>query len=204
MSNFEYGLYNCRALHEKEDRKSSKSLTKAQFFVIALICSFSYQLVPSYLFTTISSLAIICLIYPKSVLAHQIGSGMQGLGIATFSFDWNIVAAFNGSPLVTPFFAIANIAIGYFAIMYVFIPISYWGLNLFDAKTFPIFSSHLFTSNGTRYDVRGIVNNKFELDLGAYAKQGHVNLSMFFAFTYGLGFAAVVATLTQVALFNGK
>jgi hypothetical protein len=28
--------------------------------------------------------------------------------------------------------------------MYVVIPISYWGLNVYDAKTFPIFSSHLY------------------------------------------------------------
>lgn len=114
------------------------------------------------------------------------------------------MAAFNLSPLVTPFFAIANIAVGYALMMYLVIPISYWGLNLYNAKTFPFFSSHLFTPAGKRYDVRAIVNKKFELDLPAYAKRGRVNLSMFFALTYGFGFAAVVATLTHVALFHGK
>uniref|UniRef100_A0A803LV84 Uncharacterized protein n=1 Tax=Chenopodium quinoa TaxID=63459 RepID=A0A803LV84_CHEQI len=193
-----------RALHEKQDSKSDKSLTRSQFFAIALICAFCWQLVPGYLFPTISNLAIICLAFPKSVLAHQIGSGNKGLGIGAFAFDWNVVAAFNGSPLVTPFFAIVNIAAGYALIMYLIIPIAYWGFNLYNAKTFPFFSSHLFTAAGTRYNVRAIVNNKFELDLAAYAKYGRVNLSMFFALTYGLGFAAVVATLTHVALFNGK
>lgn len=75
---------------------------------------------------------------------------------------------------------------------------------MFNAKRFPFFSSHLFTNDGQKYDVRGIVNKNFELDLPSYAKYGRVNLSMFFALTYGLGFAAVVATLTHVALFNGR
>ncbi|KAL2893034.1 Oligopeptide transporter 2 [Bienertia sinuspersici] len=179
-----------RALHEKEDTKTDKSLTRGKFFAIALICAFSWQLVPGYLFSTISNIAIVCLAFPKSVLAHQIGSGLQGLGIGTFAFDWNVVAAFNGSPLVTPFFAIVNIAIGYTLIMYVIIPTAYWGFNLYNAKTFPFFSSHLFTSSGKRYNVRDIVNSKFELDFAAYEKQGRVNLSTFFALTYGLGFAA--------------
>ncbi|GER53545.1 oligopeptide transporter [Striga asiatica] len=85
-----------------------------------------------------------------------------------------------------------------------FVAIAYWGLNLYSAKTFPIFSSHLFNRNGGTYDVSSIVNDKFEIDLPAYEKQGRINLSVFFALTYGLNFAAVMATLTHVAFFNGK
>jgi len=129
---------------------------------------------------------------------------MQGLGIGAISLDWSTIAAYNGNPLVSPFFAIVNIAVGYFAVMYVIMPLSYWGMNLYNAKTFPFFSSHLFNGRGEGYNVSGIVNDKFELDIPAYAKEGHIYLSTFFAVTYGLGFAAVVATLSHVILFNGR
>ncbi|KAL0352608.1 UNVERIFIED_CONTAM: Oligopeptide transporter 4, partial [Sesamum calycinum] len=189
-----------RALHEKDSGKHSR----ARFFLIALVCSFSWYIVPGYLFSTLSNLSLLCLMFPKSVTAQQIGSGMQGLGIASLTFDWSVVASFLGSPLVTPFFAILNVFVGYFAVVYVMIPIAYWGLNVYNAKTFPIFSSHLFTRTGQIYNVSAIVNDKFEIDLPAYEQQGRINLSIFFALTYGLNFAAVMATLTHVIMFNGK
>ncbi|RLN08325.1 oligopeptide transporter 4-like [Panicum miliaceum] len=79
-------------------------------------------------------------------------------------------------------------------------PIAYWGFNLYNAKTFPIFSSHLFMSNGTKYDIPSIVNSQFELDKDAYNQHGKVNLSIFFALTYGFSFA----TITHVSLFYVK
>lgn len=84
------------------------------------------------------------------------------------------------------------------------IPIAYWGFDLYGASKFPIFSSHLFTSQGQKYDISAIVNDKFELDIGKYEEQGRIHLSMFFALTYGFGFATIASTLTHVALFYGR
>ncbi|XP_074279350.1 oligopeptide transporter 2-like [Silene latifolia] len=193
-----------RALHEKEDKTKDKSISRSKFFIIALICSFAYYIFPGFLFQTLGNISLICLFAPKTVTNHIIGSGLQGLGIGSFTFNWNVIAAFLQSPLVTPFFAIVNVAVGYVLTMYVAVPIAYWGLNSFNARTFPFLSSDLFTPSGQSYDITSIVNNKFQLDVDAYAKQGRVNLSMFFAFSYGLGFAAVVATLSHVLLFNGR
>ena len=83
-------------------------------------------------------------------------------------------------------------------------PIGYWGLDLYGARRFPIFSSHLFTAQGQRYNISAIVNDKFELDLVQYEQQGRLHLSMFFALTYGFGFATVASTLTHVGLFYGR
>ncbi|KAL6184522.1 hypothetical protein ACLB2K_045923 [Fragaria x ananassa] len=129
---------------------------------------------------------------------------MNGLGVAAFSLDWTSIASFLGSPLVSPFFATVNVAVGYVAFMYLIMPTVYWGFNLFNAKNFPIFSSDLFDSHGQVYNVSAIVNNQFQIDMPAYEKQGRVSLSMFFALSYGIGFAAIVSTLTHVALFNGR
>lgn len=190
----------CRALHEKDNQR----LSRGKFFVIALVCSFSWYVFPGYLFSTLSNISLLCWALPKSVTAQQLGSGMKGLGFASFTLDWSVVASFLGSPLITPFFAIVNVLVGYVIILFIITPVSYWGLNLYKAKNFPFFSSHLFTSRGQAYNVSAIVNNNFELDIPAYNKQGPIYLSTFFAVTYGCGFAAVISTLSHVALFNGR
>lgn len=86
--------------------------------------------------------------------------------------------------------------------MYVVTPVAFWGLNLYDAKRYPLFSSHLFDSQGARYNLTAIFNDKFELDLAQYERHGRVHLSTFFALIYGFGFAGIAATVTHVALFH--
>ncbi|PWA94438.1 oligopeptide transporter, OPT superfamily [Artemisia annua] len=199
-----------RALHGKEDddenpnSDTKKRMSRSKFFVIVLACSFSYYLLPGYFFLTLQSISWICWAYPKSVTAQQLGSGFRGLGIGAFSLDWATTASFLFSPLISPFFAIVNVFLGYALIMYLVIPISYWGLNVYNAKNFPIYSADLFTGDGQLYDITKIVNNKFEIDYVEYGKQGKVNLSTFFALTYGFGFATIASTLTHVGLFYGR
>ncbi|KZV25328.1 oligopeptide transporter 4-like [Dorcoceras hygrometricum] len=203
-----------KTLHEKEHEDDGETsdgnvgkkrpMSRPKFFVIALGCSFCWYIFPGYLFRTLSSISWICWVFPKSVTAHQIGSGLHGLGVGAFTLDWATVASFLFSPLISPFFAIANVLVGYVVIMYIVIPISYWGLNVYHAKNFPIFSADLFTADGQDYDISKIVNSKFELDTDQYQKQGRINLSTFFALTYGFGFATIAATVSHVALFYGR
>ncbi|CBI35438.3 unnamed protein product, partial [Vitis vinifera] len=189
-----------RALHEKEEQR----MTRAKFFVIALICSFSWYLIPGYLFSTLTSISWVCWAFPKSVTAQQLGSGMRGLGLGALTLDWTVVASFLFSPLVSPFFAILNIFVGYVLLVYAVIPLAYWGFDMYNAHRFPIFSSHLFTSQGQLYDIGAIVNDKFEINRQKYEEQGRINLSIFFALSYGFGFATIASTLTHVALFYGS
>ncbi|XP_024182874.1 oligopeptide transporter 4 [Rosa chinensis] len=192
-----------RALHEKEE-KGDQRISRAKFFLIALVCSFTWYAFPGYLFTTLTNISWVCWIFSKSVTAQQIGSGMRGLGVGAITLDWTAVASFLFSPLICPFFAIANVFVGYALIIYIVIPTAYWGLDLYDAQKFPIFSSHLFTAAGQRYDIPAIVNDNFELDIAKYKEQGRIHLSTFFALTYGFGFATIASTLTHVGLFYGR
>lgn len=189
-----------RALHEKDEERMSR----AKFFVIVLICSFSWYVIPGYLFPTLSTISWVCWIFSKSVTAQQIGSGMRGLGLGAVTLDWTVVASFLFSPLISPFFSIMNILAGYALIIYVALPVAYWGFDLYGARKFPIFSSHLFTAQGQKYDIPAIVNDKFELDVNQYEQQGRIHLSMFFALTYGFGFATIASTLTHVTCFYGR
>ncbi|MBA0616742.1 hypothetical protein Godav_026239 [Gossypium davidsonii] len=191
-----------RALHEKEERPKGGT-TLNQFFLLVLICSFAYYVLPGYLFTTLTSFSWVCWLAPKSVLVQQLGSGLNGLGISSFGIDWATISSYLGSPLASPWFATANIAVGFFLVMYVMTPLTYW-FDVYKAKTFPIYSSELFKSNGESYDILSIVNPSFHLDKEVYGQNGRVHLSTFFAMTYGLGFATLTATLFHVLLFDGR
>ncbi|RWR80794.1 oligopeptide transporter 7-like protein [Cinnamomum micranthum f. kanehirae] len=191
-----------RALHEKEKRPKG-GVTRNQFFLIAFLCSFAYYVFPGYLFPMLTSLSWICWVFPSSILAQQLGSGLSGLGLGVMGLDWSTVSSYLGSPLASPWFATANVAVGFVVVMYIVTPISYW-LNVYKAKTFPIFSSGLFTSKGQEYHISSIVNSNFQLDMDAYKKNGPLSLSTFFAMTYGIGFAALTATVVHVFLFHGS
>ncbi|XP_019458237.1 PREDICTED: oligopeptide transporter 7-like [Lupinus angustifolius] len=191
-----------RALHEKEESRKGV-LTRSQFFVIAFLCSFAYYVFPGYLFQMLTSLSWVCWIFPNNILAQQLGSGLNGLGIGAIGLDWSAVSAYLGSPLASPWFATANVAVGFVFVMYIITPLCYW-FNIYDAKTFPIFSNKLFTSHGSVYNITSIIDNNFHLDLDAYEKEGKLHLSTFFAMTYGVGFAALSATIVHVGLFHGR
>ncbi|KAG6710957.1 hypothetical protein I3842_05G028900 [Carya illinoinensis] len=188
------------ALHEHENERMSR----AKFFLIALICSFSWYLVPGYLFSTLTNISWVCWVFSKSVTAQQLGSGTKGLGLGALTLDWSAVASFLFSPLISPFFCIVNIFAGYVLIVYIAIPTAYWAFDMYNASRFPIFSSHLFTAQGQTYNISAIVNDNFELDLAKYQEQGRIHLSMFFALSYGFGFATIASTITHVAFFYGR
>ena len=86
-----------RALHEKEQRVKG-SLTRNQFFLVAFICSFAYYIFPGYLFQMLTSLSWVCWVFPHSVFAQQLGSGLQGLGIGAIGLDWSTVCLLYTSP----------------------------------------------------------------------------------------------------------
>ncbi|XP_020591466.1 oligopeptide transporter 1-like [Phalaenopsis equestris] len=192
-----------RALNEREKRKRG-GMTRLQFFLVVFISSFAYYLIPGYFFPSISSLSILCWIWKSSITMQQIGSAVSGLGIGSFGFDWSTIAGFLGSPLATPGFAIINVMTGFFLFLYVLVPIGYWS-NSYNAKRFPLFSSHVFMGNGSAYDVDQVLDPKtFSFSQEGYDKVGPINLSILFAYTYGLSFATVAATLSHVALFHGR
>lgn len=192
-----------RALHEVEIRRK-RGLTRLQFFLVVLITSFAYYIVPNYLFPSITAISFVCWIWKDSVTAQQIGSGLKGLGIGSFALDWSVVAGFLGSPLAYPAFALFNIMGGFFIILYILIPIAYW-TNSFEAKKFPIFSSHVFNANGTPYNISLVLNEAtFKFDQDGYDHYSKVHLSIFFVFTYGLSFAVLASTISHVVLFHGR
>ncbi|KAM0828507.1 hypothetical protein ACQ4PT_067493 [Festuca glaucescens] len=114
-----------RALHEKESR-SKGGFTRSQFFLVAFICSFVYYIFPGYLFQMLTSLSWICWVFPNSVLAQQLGSGLYGLGIGSIGSRLGIcfpptsgaLLPAPGSPQQTSLQASSSSCITFFAITY--------------------------------------------------------------------------------------
>ncbi|XP_077230153.1 oligopeptide transporter 3-like [Tasmannia lanceolata] len=191
-----------RALHERDDR--SKGPTRMKFFLIFMVASFFYYALPGYLFPILTFFSWVCWARPHSITAQQIGSGYRGLGVGAFTLDWAGISAYHGSPLVTPWFSILNVAVGFIMFIYIIIPLCYWKYNTFDARKFPIFSSELFTSTGHKYDTTKILTPQYDLNVAAYDSYGKLYLSPLFALSIGSGFARIAATITHVLLFHGS
>ncbi|KAL8150852.1 hypothetical protein V2J09_020660 [Rumex salicifolius] len=192
-----------RALHEDEKREKG-GLTRLQFFILVIITSFSYYTIPGYLFKSTVSISVVCLIWKKSILAQQLGSGISGLGLGAFTLDWNVVTSFLGTPLSTPFYAIINTMVGFVLVVYVILPLTYYS-DWYHAKRFPFISSRTFDFDGQHYNISRILDKRtFTFDDAAYNSYSKLYLSVFFAVAYGLNFATLTATISHVALFHGR
>ncbi|KAI3836351.1 hypothetical protein MKX03_006862 [Papaver bracteatum] len=191
-----------RALHEKDP--NSRGLTRMKFFFIFMAASFAYYALPGYLFTVLSFFSWVCWVWPHSITAQQIGSGQNGLGIGAFTLDWAGISSYHGSPLITPWVSILNIAVGFIMFVYIIIPICYWKYNTFDYRKFPIFSNKLFTSTGQIYDTHKILTPQYALNVTSYENYGKLYIGPLFALSIGSGFARFSATIVHVALFHGS
>ncbi|OVA19755.1 Oligopeptide transporter [Macleaya cordata] len=192
-----------RTLHDKVDVRRKGQLRGLQFFIIVSVSSFAYHIIPNYFFPSITALSFVCWIWKDSITAQQIGSGLHGFGIGSFSLDWNTISGFLGSPMVIPMFAILNSMVGFILITYIIVPIAYW-TNSYSAKRFTLFSSDLFDANGQSYDVSRILNEDLSLNEQAYNNYSIIYLSIFFVFSTGFTLASETATITHFVLYHAR
>lgn len=186
------------------DVRTKGKLTRFQFFIIVSVTSFAYYIVPNFLFPSVTALSIVGWIWKDSVTAHQIGSGTRGLGLGSFLLDYPTLTTYVGSPFTAPPLVIVNTMIGLVSSLYLVIPISYW-LNFQNSKWFPLFSSHLFDSDGHQYNVSRVLDERgFTLDREKYKKYSKVYLSTLNAYSYGFGYALSAAVLTHTVLYHGR
>ncbi len=65
-------------------------------------------------------------------------------------------------------------------------------------------ASGSFDNTGNRYNVSSIINDDATFNLEAYKAYSPLFISVSFAISYGLSFAAIAATLVHVLLYHGK
>ncbi|KAG0272434.1 hypothetical protein BGZ97_010982, partial [Linnemannia gamsii] len=100
----------------------------------------------------------------------------------------------------SPWWAQVNIALGFFLIAWVMVPIAYY-TNLWEAQRFPILTADLFRTNGDDYPVLSVLD-KGTISEEGYAKAGELRISTFFALTYGIGFAGLSSMITHTWLYH--
>ncbi|KAI9596969.1 OPT oligopeptide transporter protein-domain-containing protein [Syncephalis fuscata] len=186
-----------RTFHE-EDTSPSKGSSRMRFFLLVTLGSAVYYFLPGYLMTMLSSISILCLAMPNNQLANQLGSYTKGLGLLSFSLDWNAIL----NPLMTPFWAIANTFVGFALMAWLIWPLGYYN-NIWDALEYPFYGSKLYTDKGAKYPSLDLLNPNLSLNEEKYSAVGAPRMTFMFAITYGLGFAGLAAVIMHVALHYG-
>ncbi|KAG0236768.1 oligopeptide transporter 2-like protein [Mortierella sp. GBAus27b] len=188
-----------RSLHATHDSEPNRMPRMKYFFLVAGGMYFYYWL-PGFIFPTIGVLSWICWIAPNNVVLAQL-TGSYGLGIGTIALDWTAISSYV-QPLITPWFAQVNVLVGFITVAYIAIPWTYY-TNTWNAKNYPIMTSSLYLENGTKYDEFRVLDSRGMLDEAAYREYGPLRMASGFAWTYGVGFAALSATIVHVLLYNG-
>ncbi|RDB22006.1 Sexual differentiation process protein isp4 [Hypsizygus marmoreus] len=177
-------------------------ISRERFFLYAFIGSATWYLLPGYLFSALSYFSWVCWIAPENIKVNQMFGYVHGLGMSLITFDWAQIA-YIGSPLATPWWAEANIAVGFMFFFWILTPILYY-TNTWDSKYLPISSRGSFDNTGKAYDVTRIINADATFNQEAYSNYSPLYLSTTFAISYGLSFASITATLTHAFLYFRK
>ncbi|KAG0211422.1 hypothetical protein BGX28_007914 [Mortierella sp. GBA30] len=190
-----------RSLHSAGNAPEDEGrMSRMRYFLLVTLGSFLWYWFPGFIFPTVGVISWICWINPNNVILSQL-TGSNGLGIGTIALDWS-AASYYVQPLVTPWFAQVNILVGFVLIAWIMVPWAYY-TDLWNSKNYPILSPDLFRENGSAYLKEEILTYNV-LDEAKYADYGPVRMDSFFALTYGVGFAGLMATVVHVILYNGQ
>ncbi|KAG6330905.1 hypothetical protein ID866_8186 [Astraeus odoratus] len=115
--------------------------------------------------------------------------GVKGMSIITF--DWAQIA-FIGSPLATPWWAAANVFMGFVIFYWIATPILYF-TNVWDSLYMPIQSRLVYDNTLNEYDVNRVLTPEATFNKAAYDAYSPLFMS--------LAFATITATLTHTFLY---
>jgi OPT family small oligopeptide transporter len=195
-----------KALHHDEGREDHVPGWRISRFKFLLYCfggMFVYYWFPDYIFTALSSFNWMTWISPANVTLAVITGTWCGMGLNPLpTFDWN-VASYFVDPIITPFFANANIFAG-LTIVSFFIVVPVFFSNVWSTGYIPINSSKTWDNTGNHYNISRILNSEYRLDEEAYAAYSPPYLSASYAVVYMIFFACYLASITHVFLYNRR
>ncbi|KDQ12567.1 hypothetical protein BOTBODRAFT_412338 [Botryobasidium botryosum FD-172 SS1] len=177
-------------------------ISRARFLVYALLGSFLWYFVPGYLFTALSCFSWVTWIAPNNVKVNQMFGYSSGLGMSVLTFDWGRIISSN-SPLTAPWWAEANIGVGFFVSAWLLTPILYY-TNTWYGKFLPMSSGASYDNQMNNYNVSRVINADFTFNLEGYQNYSPQFLPMSLAVSYGLAFATMTATLVHAFLYYRK
>lgn len=177
-------------------------ISRQRFFFYFFAASAVWYLVPGYLFQALSYFSWVCWIAPDNVPLNEMFGYVHGLGMSLITFDWAQVA-YIGSPLATPWWAQANILVGFVFFFWFLTPLLHY-TNVWSSMYLPISSRGSFDNTGLAYNVSRILNDDLSFNQQNYEAYSPLFISTTFAITFGISFAAITATLTHALLYFRK
>ncbi|TCD66879.1 hypothetical protein EIP91_000777 [Steccherinum ochraceum] len=177
-------------------------LSRERFFVYVFVAATLWYFVPGYLFTAFSMFTWVCWIAPKNVKLNLLFGYRSGMGFSLLSMDWNQIA-FIGSPLVTPWWAEANVVVGFVFFYWIVTPILYFS-NVWYSQFMPISSSGSYDREAKPYNITRILNPDATFNEEAYKAYSPLFLSTTFALSYGLSFASISSMIVHAVLYLRK
>lgn len=98
--------------------------TRLRWFFYCFAAMFVYYWIPGYFFTVLTMFSWACWIAPENRTLAQITGAANGLGLLSLSFDWATIVSYLQSPLVVPWWVIANVAVGFVIVAWILSPVS--------------------------------------------------------------------------------
>ncbi|TEB27919.1 small oligopeptide transporter [Coprinellus micaceus] len=191
-------LFNTLHSHQYAGMGNRDGISRERFFAYAFCAAALWCLLPGYLFQALSVFTWVCWAAPNNIKINQLFGYHSGLGFSMITFDWSAIA-FIGSPLATPWWAEANVMIGFFAFYWLLTPILYY-CNVWHSQFLPISSINAFDHAGRIYNVSAIVTPDATLDKEAYKAYSPLFLSTTFILSYGLSFLSITSTITHAII----
>ncbi|KAJ6153764.1 hypothetical protein N7470_006723 [Penicillium chermesinum] len=177
-------------------------ISRYQFFILVWGGAFLWYFVPGLLAPALSYFNVITWLAPKNVVISNLFGVASGLGMFPLTFDWAQIA-YIGSPLLTPWWAAANIVTGLVIVIWIIAPLLYYR-NILYSAFMPILSTAVFDNEGHPYDVSRILTSDFLFDQKAYEDYSPVYLPITYVLSYAVQFAALTSLVTHTVCWYGN
>lgn len=202
-------LVNCALFYTLHDRRSKSDPESAsgwrigryKWFVILFLSSFIWYWFPGWIFQGLSFFCFITWIAPQNTVVNQLFGGVSGYGLFPLSLDWTTISGYLGSPLITPFYAIAN-TIGGVLAFFVAMSLGLYYSGFWYTAYMPVQSSQSYDNRGHVYNVSAILDDKSVFDEDKYHAYSPLFLPVQYVVAYGLAFASISALVVHVALYH--
>ncbi len=137
---------------------------------------------------------------PENIVVNNLFGMSTGLGLLPVTFDWSQIA-YNGSPLVVPFWAQANVFAGWAFFFALVTPILYY-TNTWYTSYLPLSGSNSYDNTATVYNVSKIVDAHGNFEPANYEAYSTIFMPATFALGYGLSFAVMACLPVHVYLYH--
>ncbi|KAI5855576.1 small oligopeptide transporter [Durotheca rogersii] len=178
-------------------------MPRYRWFGLVTLGSTLYYFIPGFFAQFLSVFAFATWIAPKNAMVNQIFGGVTGLSVLPITFDWTQIAGYVGSPLIPPWHAIANTAIGV-VIFYIAITFILHYSGAWYAQFLPMTDTVTYDNTGAHYDISRVLTEDKMLDVEGYKAYSPLFISTTFAVSYGMSFAAITALLVHTYIHHRK